>query len=57
MKHIPHLHDAGRHGQAMVEYIVCAAVIVLLTGMLALLLVTVRENGGRAVDLVSSEYP
>ncbi len=41
----------------MIEYVVCAAVIVMLTGLLALLLVTVRESGGRALDLVSSEYP
>jgi hypothetical protein len=41
----------------MIEYMICAAVVVMLTGLLALLLVTVRESGGRAVDLVASEYP
>ena len=41
----------------MIEYVICAAVIVMLTGLLALLLVTIRENGGRALDLVASEYP
>ena len=58
MKRTLQVPRAGhRGGQAMVEYVVCAAVVVLLTGMLALLLATVRESGGRAVDLVSSEYP
>ena len=47
----------GRSGQAMVEYVVCAAVVVMLTGLMALLLVTVRESGGRTLDLVASEYP
>ncbi len=46
-----------RSGQAMIEYVVCAAVLVMLTGLLALLLVTVRESGGRVLDLVASEYP
>lgn len=46
-----------RSGQAMVEYVVCAAVVVMLTGLMALLLVTVRESGGRTLDLVASEYP
>ena len=41
----------------MIEYVICAAVIVMLTALLALLLVTIRESGGRAVDLVASEYP
>ena len=47
----------ARSGQAMIEYMICAAVVIMLTGLLALLLVTVRESGGRAVDLVASEYP
>ena len=46
-----------RSGQAMIEYVICAAVLVMLTGLLALLLVTVRESGGRVLDLVASEYP
>ncbi len=50
---VPH----ARSGQAMIEYVICAAVVVMLTGLLALLLVTIRESGGRAVDLVASEYP
>ena len=47
----------ARSGQAMIEYVICAAVVVMLTSLLALLLVTIRESGGRAVDLVASEYP
>ncbi len=47
----------GRSGQAMVEYIVCLAILVTLTGLLALLLVTIRENSGRVLDLVASDYP
>ena len=57
MRRILHSSRRGRAGQAMIEYVICAAVIVMLTGLLALLLVTVRESGGRALDLVSSEYP
>jgi hypothetical protein len=41
----------------MVEYIVCLAILVTLTGLLALLLVTIRENSGRVLDLVASDYP
>ncbi len=41
----------------MVEYLICAAVLVMLTGLFALLLHTFRENGERVLDLVASEYP
>lgn len=46
-----------RSGQAMVEYIICAAALIAVVALLALLLVTVRESSGRVLDLVASEYP
>ena len=41
----------------MVEYIICAAALIAVVALLALLLVTVRESSGRVLDLVASEYP
>jgi len=46
-----------RSGQAMTEFVVVAASMLLLLTMLALFLYTYREYGGRVLNLVASEFP
>lgn len=41
----------------MVEYIVAAGMLLAAFAVLALLLYTFREHGGRILRLVGSEYP
>lgn len=48
---------SGRRAQALVEFVAMAAMLMLVLVMLALLLYTFREYGGRVMDLVGSEYP
>lgn len=47
----------SRRGQAMIEYVMTAAMLLLLVVMLAVLLYTFREHGARVLDLAASEYP
>lgn len=47
----------GRRGQVLVEYVVTVGVIIALMSGAALLLYVLKENGGRILDLVASEYP
>ncbi len=44
-------------GQAMVEYIIIAGLLMAALGILTVFLVTFKEYGGRILALVSSEYP
>ncbi len=44
-------------GQAMTEYMIVAATLVLAVAILAVFLYTLKEHGGRVFDLVASEYP
>ena len=46
-----------REGQAVLEYVVTAGIMMALVAMVALLLYTFKEYGGRILDLVASEYP
>ena len=46
-----------RGGQAMIEYVVVAAMLVAATSILAVFLYSFREFGERVLDLVASEYP
>jgi len=46
-----------RSGQAMTEFVVVAASMLMLLVMLALFLYTYREYGGRVLNLVASEFP
>lgn len=50
---------ARRHlaAQAMVEYLVVACMLVLAVSILAVFLYTFRENSGRILDLMASDYP
>lgn len=44
-------------GQATTEFVTMMGLLMLVLVMLALLLYTFREYGGRVMDLVGSEYP
>ena len=46
-----------RSGQAMVEFVVAAGMILAALAILTVLLVTFREYGDRILNLVASEYP
>ena len=46
-----------RRGQAAVEFLLVAAVLVLTVSVLAVLLFALRENGGRVLDLVAADAP
>ncbi len=47
----------NRSGQAMIEYLLIAAVVITTVAILALLLYAFREQSGRVIDLVASDYP
>lgn len=47
----------GRRGQAVAEFTIMMALLMLVLVMLALLLYTFREYGNRVLNLVASEYP
>ena len=46
-----------RRGQATTEFMAVMGLLMLVLVMLALLLYTFKEYGGRVMDLVGSEYP
>lgn len=46
-----------RAGQAATEVVVVAGVLVAMVAVLALLLYTFKEYGGRILNLLASEYP
>ncbi|MDP6490148.1 MAG: hypothetical protein QGH42_12725 [Kiritimatiellia bacterium] len=52
-------HDVAcrRSGAVMIEYIVVAVMLMAATAILAVFLYSFREFGGRALDLIASEYP
>jgi hypothetical protein len=41
----------------MIEYLLIAAVVITTVAILALLLYAFREQSGRVIDLVASDYP
>jgi len=45
------------NGQAMVEFLVVAGVLMAAVAILMVFLMTFREYGTRVLDLVGSEYP
>ena len=51
----------GRHsakaGQAMTEFIIVAAMLLVALAIFSLLMVTFNENGDRVISLTASEYP
>ena len=44
-------------GQAMAEYIIALAMCLSVVIALAYLMVAIKQNGTRTLDLVASEYP
>ena len=53
IRQLPH----SKAGQAMVEYVLIAGIMVLSLSIMALFMYVFKEHGARALDLVSSEYP
>lgn len=48
---------AGRRGQAMVEYIIIAGMLLTSVAVLSLFLATFKEYGWRILDMIASDYP
>ena len=48
---------ASRRGQTLVEYVIVAGVLVAMVAVISVFLYTFREQSGRVLDLVASEYP
>jgi len=46
-----------RSGQAMIEYVIVAAMLMSTIAIMAVFLYSFREFGGRVLNLVASEYP
>ena len=52
------LHCRGnRRGQAMIEYVIAAGIMLTVIVLLSFLLYALKQNGNRVLDLVASEYP
>jgi hypothetical protein len=48
----------SRHaGQTMIEYVVIAAMLILMFTLMAVLLYAFRQHSWRVLDLAASEYP
>jgi len=47
----------NRRGQATVEFVVVAAMLVATLAILVVFLFSFKEYGGRIMDLAGSEYP
>ena len=48
---------SGKRGQAMIEYVVVATMLIATVSLLAIFLYTYKEQSGRVLDLAASEYP
>lgn len=48
---------SGKAGQALVEYAIVAAILVLFTAIMGLLLGTFGEYGERLLEMIASDYP
>lgn len=47
----------SRSGQVMLEYVMVVGMLLALVSVMALLLYTFKENGGRVLDLIASDAP
>ena len=47
----------ARSGQVMVEYAIVTGMLLAAVAIFAVFLYTFREQAGRVLDLVASEYP
>lgn len=50
-------HGNQKAGQVATEFIMVAGMVLATVGILALLLYTFKEYGGRILNLLASEYP
>ena len=50
-------YSSNKHGQAMIEYVIIAGMLLAAVAILAVFLYTFKEHSGRVLDLVASEYP
>lgn len=50
-------HRRQRHGQAMIEAVLIACMLLASVAVFAVFLYTFREYSGRVLDLVASDYP
>lgn len=50
-------HGGSKTGQVVLEYVIVAGILVAVVSMMALLLYTFKENGGRVLDLIGSDSP
>ncbi len=57
MKRVRWAFPGGRRGQTLVEYAITAGVILALLSGAALLLYVFKEDGGRILDRIASEFP
>jgi len=48
---------AGKRGQAMIEYVIIAVLLIATVSILAVFLYTFKQNSGRTLDLIAYEYP
>jgi hypothetical protein len=48
---------SSKRGQAMIEYVVMAGMMLAMVSIMAVLLYAIKEHNIRVLDLVSSEYP
>ena len=46
-----------RAGQAATEFVIVAGLLMAMVSIVALLLYTFKEYGGRILNLLASEYP
>jgi hypothetical protein len=49
------VHRCG--GQAMIEYVIIAAILVSTVSIMAVFLQTFRQHSSRTLELAASEYP
>ena len=50
-------HSGGKAGQAMIEYLVIAVMLLSALGFGAYMLYALRSQSSRVIELAASEYP
>ena len=48
---------SSKRGQAMVEYVIMAGMMLAMVSIVAVFLYALKEHNVRVLDLVSSDYP
>ncbi len=57
MQLLPRACLRGCRGQAMIEYLIVAVMLMAVIAVFALLLYALRQQSSRVLELVASEYP